>query len=95
MIKIKYVNILAAALCAVLFAGCGRPVEVEWDAASLKRVTSGVYGRVKALSDGRLMLVYSDGPAVCLRTSSDGGDSWSEASEVARDGRYNYTNSEL
>lgn len=90
-----FINILAAALCAVLFAGCGRPVEVEWDAASLKRVTSGVYGRVKALSDGRLMLVYSDGPAVCLRTSSDGGDSWSEASEVARDGRYNYTNSEL
>ena len=88
-------KILAAALGVAVISGCGRPVEVVWESSTLKRVTDGVYARAKVLSDGRMALVYSDGPAVCMRTSRDGGDTWSEAAEVARDGRYNYTNSEL
>ena len=94
--KMKYlIRIFAAVLLFVSAAGCERPVEITWDASSLHRVTGGVYARVKVLSDGRLALVYSAGPAVCMRTSVDGGDSWSEAAEIARDQRYNYTNSEL
>ncbi len=95
MNTIGVMKVFTAILSAVLLCGCVPPVEIVWDAATLHRVMTGVYGRAKLLSDGRLLLVYSDGPAVCLRTSRDGGDTWSDAVEVARDGRYNYTNSEL
>ena len=96
MINILHlIKVAAVVIVAATSAGCERPVEITWDASSLHRVTGGVYARVKVLSDGRLALVYSAGPAVCMRTSVDGGDSWSEASEIARDQRYNYTNSEL
>ena len=96
MINILHlIKVAAVVIVAAVSAGCERPVEITWDASSLHRVTGGVYARVKVLSDGRLALVYSAGPAVCMRTSVDGGDSWSEASEIARDQRYNYTNSEL
>ena len=85
MINILHlIKVAAVVIVAAVSAGCERPVEITWDASSLHRVTGGVYARVKVLSDGRLALVYSAGPAVCMRTSVDGGDSWSEASEIAR-----------
>lgn len=88
-------KIFVAVLAGAIMSGCTRPACIEWDASTLHRVTAGVYARVKLLSDGRLALVYSDGPAVYIRISRDGGDTWGAASVVACDGRYNYTNSEF
>lgn len=86
-------SIIIAAL--LLACGCAdRQITVEWDSSTRRFVTDGVYARVKAIG-GELALVYSAGPAVCIRTSGDGGDTWSEPREIARDRRYNYTNSEL
>ena len=65
MINILHlIKVAAVVIVAAVSAGCERPVEITWDASSLHRVTGGVYARVKVLSDGRLALVYSAGPAV-------------------------------
>lgn len=85
-------------LLAVALVACGgeeRPIGVECDASTLRFVTAGVYARVKPIGDDRLALVYSAGPAVCMRTSDDRGDTWSAPQRIASDERYNYTNSEL
>lgn len=80
----------------MLSCGCAdRQITVEWDSSTLRFVTGGVYARAKRIGDGKLALVYSAGPAVCIRTSDDGGDTWSGQREIASDPRYNYTNSEL
>ena len=58
-------------------------------------VNTGVYARVKKLAAGELCLVYSQGPTIWIRKSTDEGQSWLPAIKVSEDERYNYTNSEL
>lgn len=71
-------------------------IQIEWQQDTLQHVNSGVYSRVHKLSDGRLILVYSDGPAVVYRISEDNGDSWLTEQTVAGGGElYNYTNAEF
>ncbi|MCU4675988.1 glycoside hydrolase [Catenovulum sp. 2E275] len=71
-------------------------IQIEWQQDTLQHVNSGVYSRVHKLSDGRLILVYSDGPAVVYRISEDNGDTWLAEQTVAGGGElYNYTNAEF
>lgn len=73
----------------------GGPVQIVWEASSQQFVGPGVYARVKKLADGDLGLVYSDGPAVWFRRSSDGGRTWNAPCKVAEAEPYHYTNAEL
>jgi hypothetical protein len=68
-----------------------------WDSDMGQFVNSGVYARIKKLSNHNLALVYSAGPNVYLRIKKEGYSAWGSAIEVARDvnNQYNYTNSEL
>lgn len=60
--------------------------DIEWDKP--RRVCEGSYGRMHRLNDGRLMLVYSNGPAddknACVRFSSDMGQTWTEETIAIR-----------
>ncbi|MDP4208720.1 MAG: T9SS type A sorting domain-containing protein [Bacteroidota bacterium] len=69
--------------------------KIVWDYNSSKFVTSGVYARVKKLNTGELTMVYSNGPDVFIRKSSDEGSSWGNAITVAHTDGYNNTNSEM
>jgi len=68
---------------------------LAWQEAETHAVCAGVYGRVRQLSDGSLMLAYSDGPSCQVRRSTDGGRSFGAAVIVANDTGYDDTNAEL
>ena len=68
---------------------------IAWDYTTGKYVTNGVYSRVKRLNTGELALVYSDGPNVYIRKSSDNGGTWSGQVLVASQASYNNTNADM
>lgn len=68
---------------------------LAWQESETRAVCAGVYGRVRKLSDGSLMLAYSDGPSCQVRRSTDGGRSFGAAVIVASDTGYDDTNAEL
>ncbi|WAJ71774.1 sialidase family protein [Catenovulum adriaticum] len=71
-------------------------IQIDWLQDTVQFVNSGVYSRIHKLADGRLILVYSDGPAVVYRVSDDNGDTWQAEQTVASGGDlYNYTNAEF
>ena len=90
-------GIVLAYFCLITAWGyCqGGKTRISWDYSSRKFVNTGVYARVKKLAGGDLCLVYSQGPAIWIRKSTDEGRSWLPAIKVSEDERYNYTNSEL
>ena len=59
---------------------------IEWEEP--RRICEGSYGRMHMLNDGRLMLVYSAGPAddknACVRFSSDMGQTWTDETIAIR-----------
>lgn len=90
-------GIVLACFCLIAAWGyCqGGKTRITWDYSSRKFVNTGVYARVKKLAAGELCLVYSQGPTIWIRKSTDEGQSWLPAIKVSEDERYNYTNSEL
>ena len=70
-------------------------IRIAWDYTTAKFITTGVYARVKRISTGELALVYSDGPSVWIKKSTNNGNTWSNAVLVSQQSGYNYTNSEL
>jgi hypothetical protein len=71
-------------------------ISIDWQQDSIQHVSEGVYARAKKLADGRLILVYSQGPDAVYRFSSDDGQTWGEQLVAAQGGDfYNYTNSEF
>jgi len=93
---------LLAFLCLFLFVGVSAQaqsyydgIRVCWDYRSAQSLWEGVYSRLKVLSDGRLVCVYSAGSDVYIRRKRISG--WDSAIKVASDasGQYHYTNSEL
>jgi len=68
---------------------------LAWDYSTAAPVTSGVYARTKPLRDGSWLLAYSDGPAVYVRTSTDGTRTFSAPRLIANPAGYNSTNAEL
>jgi hypothetical protein len=73
---------------------CGQ-IHIEWDQSTVKRVTNGVYARVKRINTGELVLVYSEGRSTRLRRSSDNGKTWSNDLIITQKDWYSYTNSEM
>lgn len=74
----------------------GADIQIEWQQDTVQFVNGGVYSRVHKLADGRLILVYSEGPAVVYRISEDMGATWQAQQTVASGGdAYNYTNAEF
>jgi len=71
----------------------GAVAGIEWGTPSF--VSSGVYARVRKLTDGSLMLVFSKGPNAIYKRSLDEGATWGDDVIVASDAGYNNTNSEL
>jgi hypothetical protein len=71
-------------------------ISIDWQQDSIQFVSDGVYSRVKKLADGRLIIVYSQGPNAVYRISTDNGQTWGEQLIAAHGGDfYNYTNSEF
>jgi hypothetical protein len=70
-------------------------IRIAWDFRTGKFVSNGVYSRVKRLQTGELALVYSDGPGVYIRKSSDNGATWGNQVLVASQSGYGFTNSDL
>ena len=71
-------------------------VKIDWHQDSVQFISSGVYSRVKKLSDGRLILVYSSASNIIYRISTDNGDNWGAEKVIALGGHaYEYTNSEF
>lgn len=68
---------------------------IQWDLSTRKFASTGVYSRVVKLSTGELALVYSDGPDVQIRKSSDNGATWGAALMVAHTNGYNNTNASM
>lgn len=84
----KYLYCLAVLLCT----GCSekdslleKSISIEWDQSSMVCISErGVYARMKKLSDGRLMSVYTDENGNgALRSSDDDGATWSSPRVVA------------
>lgn len=86
-------------LLAVIFSVQATAVEsaprVVWDASTAQAVDAGVYGRVRQLRNGTLMLVYSKGLAAYARSSGDRGRTWGSPVKVASHEGYGDTNAEL
>jgi hypothetical protein len=71
-------------------------LKINWQKDTVQFVTDGVYSRVKKLTDGSLVLVYSAGSDVIYRISTDNGNTWAEPVTVASGGSaYGYTNAEF
>lgn len=95
--------LLAAAFC--LLAAQPAPVQAQtfydgvrvcWNYKTQKFLQGGVYSRLKRLSDGTLVCVYSAGSDVYIRRSIR-PNVWQNPIRVSTDAtkNYNYTNSEL
>jgi len=70
-------------------------IRISWDFRTAKKVTNGVYSRIHAINNGQWAIVYSDGPDVWIRKSSDNCNTWSNQILVAHNDGYNNTNAEL
>lgn len=83
-------------LCGLLAVSImAQDARIEWLTGSQRFVTSGVYARARLLRDGRVALVYSDGPAVWVRYSHDRALSFGQPVLVANTPNVDDTNSEL
>ena len=69
-------------------------ITIEWDKKTCKFVTGGVYARIKKV-DNRFALVYDTNNKPRIRFSDDKCNSWGEATKIAWDDNYTYTNCEL
>lgn len=70
-------------------------IRIAWDYSSAQHVTNGVYARVHPINDGQFGLVYSDGPDVWIRRSTDNCETWTNQILVAHEDGYNNTNAEM
>lgn len=70
-------------------------IRIAWDYSTAQHVTYGVYARVHPINDGQFGLVYSDGPDVWFRRSTDHCETWSNQILVDHEDGYNNTNAEL
>lgn len=68
---------------------------IAWDFQTARKLNDGVYSRVKPIGEGKWAIVYSEGPGVQIRISSDKGKTWGKQITVASETGYNNTNSEL
>jgi hypothetical protein len=89
------VFLIFAALASALAPRAAAGLRIEWESASAHAVDAGVYGRVRLLRDGSLMLVYSRGRDALARVSRDRGRTWEEPVNVATHEGYGNTNCEL
>ncbi len=72
-------------------------IRIAWDYHKQEFCGSGVYARVKKLSDGTLALVYDTNRVLYIRKKSPTDSKWGNLIRVATDhtNTYNYTNAEL
>ena len=70
-------------------------IRIAWDYQTAKQVNNGVYARIHPIHNNQFSLVYSDGPDVWIRRSSDQCKTWDTRVLVHHEDGYNNTNAEL
>ncbi len=72
----------------------GSNTKINWDQDTVQFISDGSYPRIKVLQDGRYLLIFSNGPNIVYKLSTDKGDTWGEKVVVAHPAptsHYNYT----